>query len=829
MGYTKYCMGKKKTAEKEPEATEESFRFSDILHSDAKRSIAAVLLFAFSLILILGYVDAAGKLGTLLDNGMGMMFGYGKWPFPLLLMVAGVMFLTRRRTTLADAVKYIGLLIAFISVLGLTHLLSGDTENDLLRLAKAGQGGGFIGYGFSSLLLGLTSRLAGGVILMMLFSIGVIAAFNVSLMRWFELLRSRLTIPKKEVSEEDDVREENTLEEQVYLSDMTQADGDGLDPDQPREGKNQEKRIDEIPQEVILPSEESLTDGNIESLRFHDDERRKLEAGEAVLNEEESDEEDDLLTDHDAEDIIPESPAKRRRRRPRANWVKPSTELLESKSGEAVGGDTDRSKHVIMSTLKHFGIDVEPGEVTVGPTVTRYTFRPGAGVKLSRITGLSNNLALALAAESVRIEAPIPGQSYIGIEIPNKSKAMVRMREIIENREFREAKLPLLLGIGQDVTGKSVFADLGEMPHLLIAGRTKSGKSVCVNAILTSLLYKNSPDDVKLILVDPKRVELSMYKGIPHLKADVVVDGKKVVNALQWAISEMERRYKLLEAVHVRDLPAYHELCRDGYQKAEIDERTGSVREVDLESLPFIVIVIDELAEIMVAYGKEVEPKIVRLAQMSRAVGIHLILATQRPSVEVITGLIKTNLPTRIAFQVSSQVDSRTILDTGGAEKLLGNGDMLYVAPNGETKRLQGVYVSTDEVRRVTNHWRKEKEAWGDEDSLEDDITAGTSTGNNGSSHTDGEKDELFDQAKDLFIRSQKASTTSLQTAFGIGYPRAARLMHILEEEGVVGMVDGKKQILIGRDMVAAPDATETPQYGDDVLRDQAAREKWQA
>ena len=320
-----------------------------------------------------------------------------------------------------------------------------------------------------------------------------------------------------------------------------------------------------------------------------------------------------------------------------------------------------------------------------------------------------------------------------------------------------------------------------------------------------------------------------MYKGIPHLKADVVVDGKKVVNALQWAISEMERRYKLLEAVHVRDLPAYHELCRDGYQKAEIDERTGSVREVDLESLPFIVIVIDELAEIMVAYGKEVEPKIVRLAQMSRAVGIHLILATQRPSVEVITGLIKTNLPTRIAFQVSSQVDSRTILDTGGAEKLLGNGDMLYVAPNGETKRLQGVYVSTDEVRRVTNHWRKEKEAWGDEDSLEDDITAGTSTGNNGSSHTDGEKDELFDQAKDLFIRSQKASTTSLQTAFGIGYPRAARLMHILEEEGVVGMVDGKKQILIGRDMVAAPDATETPQYGDDVLRDQAAREKWQA
>lgn len=835
MVYTESCMGKKKTADKEPETTDEDgFRFSDILHSDAKRSIAAVFLFAFSIILILGYVDAAGKLGGLLDDGMGMLFGYGKWPFPLILIMAGIMFLTRRRTTLADAVKYLGLLVAFLSLLGFIHLLSGDTETDLLGLAKAGQGGGFIGYGFASLLLGLTSRLAGGVILLMLFLIGVIAAFNVSLMNWFDLIRSRFVSPKGDGKEENI---ESVLDQPVRVSSLTKMESDTLDPDQSESEISSGEEYSEwtggiSPEPLSLP-EDSLTDGNIESLRFYDDEGNRQSIGAPESHREEASgtetESEDVVFDHDADDIVPTGTAvKRRRRRPRANWVKPSTELLESKSGEAVGGDTDRAKHVIMSTLKHFGIEVEPGEITVGPTVTRYTFRPGAGVKLSRITGLSNNLALALAAESVRIEAPIPGQSYIGIEIPNKSKAMVRMREVIENREFRDARLPLLLGIGQDVTGKSVFADLGEMPHLLIAGRTKSGKSVCVNAILTSLLYKNSPDDVKLILIDPKRVELSMYKGIPHLKTDVVVDGKKVVNALQWAIGEMERRYKLLEAVHVRDLPAYQELCRDGYQKVEIDERTGSAREVDLEPLPFIVIVIDELAEIMVAYGKEVEPKIVRLAQMSRAVGIHLILATQRPSVEVITGLIKTNLPTRIAFQVSSQVDSRTILDTGGAEKLLGNGDMLYVAPSGEMQRLQGVYVSTDEVRRVTNHWRKEKEAWGDEDSLEDDITASSGTGNGANSGSDGEKDELFDQARDLFIRSQKASTTSLQTAFGIGYPRAARLMHILEEEGVVGMADGKKQVLIGRDMVADPGMTEAPQYGDDALRDQADRDKWQ-
>ncbi len=804
-------MGKKKGIEKEAEVTGEGFRFSDILHSDAKRSIAAVFLFAFSIVLLLGYFGAAGKLGELLDQGMGMLFGFGKWPFPLLLIIAGVMFLTRRATTLADAVKYFGLLLAFLSVLGFVHLLSGDDIDDLMKLAEQGEAGGFAGFGLAALFLVTTSKLAGGVLLMMLFLIGVIAAFNVSLMQCFESLKKRLRRPVAD----PEIKEGE--QEAMGFS------GSLLDPDQREISKVTSYEVPSS-EDVPLVSDQGLSDGNIANIRFHDDE----DANE-TLGGDQSEREEEIF-DHDAEDRADETLVKRRRRRTRPNWVFPQPELLESKSGEAAGGDTERCKHIVVSTLKHFGIEVEPGEVKVGPTVTQYTFRPAVGVKLSRITTLSNDLALALAAESIRIEAPIPGQSYIGIEIPNKSKAMVRMRDLVESRTFRDPKQALLLGIGQDVTGKNIFADLGDMPHLLIAGRTKSGKSVCVNAILMSLLYKNSPDDLKLILVDPKRVELSMYKGIPHLKTDVVVDGKKVVNSLQWAIGEMERRYKLLEAVHVRDLPAYHELCQQGLRKTEKDERTGVVREVELEPLPFFVIVIDELAEIMVAYGKEVEPKIVRLAQMSRAVGIHLILATQRPSVEVITGLIKTNLPTRIAFQVSSQIDSRTILDTGGAEKLLGNGDMLYLASNGDTQRLQGVYVSTDEVRRVTNHWRKEKEAWGEEESLEDDITGGDGDGASGlTGEGGGEHDELFEQARDLFIRSQKASTTSLQTAFGIGYPRAARLMHVLEENGVVGMVEGKKQVLIGRDMVATPEAQAAPQYGDDPLRDQAERENWQA
>lgn len=818
MRYTELCMGKKKTVEKESGTSEEDFRFADILQSDAKRSIAAVFLFSFAIILLLGFFDAAGKLGDALDRTMGMLFGFGKWPFPLLLILTSVMLLRRRSTTWADGVKYFGLLIAFLSFLGFTHLMSGDTIDDLMKLAEQGRVGGFAGFGLAALFLLVTSKLAGGILLLMLFVIGIIAAFNVSLMHWFESFWKRVK------------RSEPQTEEEIKTVLPEEALGSLLDPDHMDETVSPEEPSPVI-REENLPEEPLLAQENIANIRFGNEEVRLASVSPESSDKEElvSEDEEDIV-DHDAEDISEGTLVKRRRRRMRPNWVLPTPELLESKSGEAAGGDTERSKHVIMSTLKHFGIDVEPGEVQVGPTVTQYTFRPAVGVKLSRITTLANDLALALAAETIRIEAPIPGQSYIGIELPNKSKATVRMRELVESREFRDIKKPLLLGIGQDVTGQEVFADLDDMPHLLIAGRTKSGKSVCVNAILMSLLYRNSPEDLKLILVDPKRVELSMYKQIPHLRTDVVVEGKKVVNALQWAIGEMERRYKLLEAVHVRDLPSYRKLCQEGFQKTEVDERTGTVREVALENLPFIVVVIDELAEIMVAYGKEVEPKIVRLAQMSRAVGIHLILATQRPSVEVITGLIKTNLPTRIAFQVSSQIDSRTILDTGGAEKLLGNGDMLFVASNGDMKRLQGVYVSTDEVRRVTNHWREEKKAWGeDEESLEDDITSGSGEGGiSGGSGEGSEQDEFFEQARDLFIRTQKASTTSLQTAFGIGYPRAARLMHVLEENGVVGMVDGKKQVLIGRDMVAPSDQNEAPEYGDDPLRDQAEREKWQ-
>lgn len=789
-------MGRKKKAPAETE--DDGFKFEDILHSDAKRSIAAVFLFALSLLFLLAYFAAAGVLGEWLDTGLGMLLGWGKWLLPFILVSAGVMFLKRRTTTLADAVRFIGLILGFFAVLGLFHLYSGDEAAELIQVARDGEGGGFIGFAFAYVLGNFTGKAAGTIILFALFAAGMIAAFNVSLIHSFERLQAR-------------------------LKRAPDAAGDsGAAAPLVAEEKN-EAASPEAAGALAVPEgvPDSLAANNIRNLQFHDE--------EATISIEEAAKPDDGKTAS-----APVPGRKRASRRARlVRWELPPVDLMESTTGQAIGGDTERNKHVIQSTLKYFGIEVEPGEVRVGPTVTQYTFRPAFGVKLSRITTLSNDLALALAAQSIRIEAPIPGQSLIGIEIPNKAVAVVRFKAFLESREFRDRKSDLMLVLGQDVAGKNLLGDLRKMPHLLIAGRTGSGKSVCINTLLLSLLYQNSPEDLKLILVDPKRVELSAYKGIPHLKTDVIVDNKKVVNVLRWAVGEMERRYRLLEEAHAKDLALYREKCASGEMKTVVDAESGKVREENLEPLPYIVIVIDEMADLMVAHGKEVESVVIRLAQMSRAIGIHLILATQRPSVEVITGLIKANVPTRIAFQVTTQIDSRTILDTGGAEKLLGNGDMLYSPSEGtEIRRLQGVFVSDDEVKRVAAFLRKQKEDLG-EDEIGEDFGGGE-VGQQSILETldamDGgaKEDDMYEEAKRLIVATGKASTTSLQTAFSIGYPRAARLMHLLEENGVVGMVDGKKKVLLGKTDNTASDAPDEKKYGDDHMSDQGERDKWQ-
>jgi DNA segregation ATPase FtsK/SpoIIIE, S-DNA-T family len=461
-------------------------------------------------------------------------------------------------------------------------------------------------------------------------------------------------------------------------------------------------------------------------------------------------------------------------------YKRPPFSLLNNDSGTPSSGDIRANANIIKRTLQNFGIDVEMDEVSVGPTVTQYTLKPAQGVKLSKITALHNDLSLALAAHPIRIEAPIPGKSLVGIEIPNRSIMLVGLRSLLESPACQESSAPLLFALGRDVAGEAAYANLAKMPHLLIAGSTGSGKSVNIHTILMSLLYRNPPEMLRFILIDPKRVELSMYNEIPHLLTPVIHDGKKTIQSLRWCVHEMERRYEMLSREHVRDLASYN---------AKIAKQNDS----DKELIPYIVIVIDELADLMMAFPREVEAAIVRLAQMARAIGIHLIVSTQRPSVEVITGLIKANITSRIAFQVASQIDSRTILDMSGAEKLLGSGDMLFLAGDtAKPRRIQGAFVSEHEVKKVVEFLKNEVE----EPQYEEGIFGGGDGSQGALSFDDsdgGSDDELYEEAKRVVIEAGKASASYLQRRLKVGYARAARLLDMLEERGLIGPGDGAK------------------------------------
>lgn len=485
-------------------------------------------------------------------------------------------------------------------------------------------------------------------------------------------------------------------------------------------------------------------------------------------------------------------------------FVPPPLSILEKDSGKPGVGDIKANANIIKRTLQNFGINVEMDEISIGPSVTRYAMKPAEGVKLSRILGLQNNLALALAAHPIRIEAPIPGKALVGIEIPNNVKTMVGLGSLLATSDFQNSEKPLLAALGKGVSGKSCFANIAEMPHLLIAGATGSGKSVTINVIITSLLYRNSPENLRFIMIDPKRVELTPYNKIPHLLTPVITDAKKAILSLKWAAKEMDRRYNLLEKHAVRDIGSYHKTILAPQMKTleeKIKRNGGSLPEGEAvpETMPYIIIVIDELADIMQAYPRELEAGIVRLAQMSRAVGIHLILSTQRPSVNVITGLIKANVPARIALQVASQIDSRTILDGRGAEELLGAGDMLYLSskmPNPE--RVQSAFVTENEVKGVVKYLSENYESLPSEINISgEQVTKDAvfdSTLDSSLSASDEEPDDdLYDEAKDIVVKSGKASTSYLQRRLSIGYGRAARIMDILEEKGVIGPANGSK------------------------------------
>jgi S-DNA-T family DNA segregation ATPase FtsK/SpoIIIE len=474
------------------------------------------------------------------------------------------------------------------------------------------------------------------------------------------------------------------------------------------------------------------------------------------------------------------------------SWKPYPLTLLDVKGDRPTSGDIKTNLRRIQETLRNFGIEVEMGEVSVGPTVTQYTLRPKEGIKLSQITALHNDLALALAAHPIRIEAPIPGKSLVGIEVPNQAVAKVRLREILESQAFLKRRSNLALALGKNVAGTPILAHLDKMPHLLVAGATGSGKTICIHSIILTLLYQNSPEDLKLILVDPKRVELTAYNGLPHLLTPVVQDIDKTINALRWAVTEMDRRFKLFAKTQARDIITYN-------RKTE-------------ERLPYLVIAVDELADLMVVAPREVEGCVVRLAQMARATGIHLILSTQRPSVNVITGLIKANITSRIALACASSIDSRTIIDSSGAEKLLGNGDMLYVSSDiSQPRRIQGAFVSDTEIEKVVSYL---KEKIGEPEYNQEVLEKQKE---NGFTPEGIKNDELFEEAKKVVIQAGKGSASLLQRRLSVGYARAARLLDLLEEKGVVGPADGSKPRDVLVESIENKENTEEKENKEDI------------
>lgn len=705
------------------------------LKDETKKAVLAIISFALSLFFLLAKFKKAGLAGETIYEIFYKLFGSGVLLMPILLILLAI-YLLRSLNFKLSISRIIGGLIFFLASLSIIQVVAGETS------------GGLIGNFLAAPLLRYFDFYASLIFLSALILISLVITFDSHEVLGFALWR------RFSRNKDGEGKEEGEAMTNVKVSDSSNL-------------KEQAGSEEPATKEETPPKEEASKDikikdssllGNIGFLG------KKVKAG---------------------------------------TFSPPPFSLLEQDSGKPNAGDIKANANIIKRTLANFGISVEMDEISIGPTVTRYALKPAEGVKLSRIVALQNDLALSLAAHPLRIEAPIPGKSLVGIEIPNKVKATIRLASLLSSPDFVESHHPLYVALGRDISGLPRFANIAKAPHVLIAGATGSGKSVTIHAVISSLLYRNPPEKMRFVMVDPKRVELTLYNKIPHLLTPVITEPKKAIAALRWLAKEMDRRYDILEAEAVRDIQSYHKNVVEP-ALAKLDGKTESpnspeteTESNEIERMPYIVVIIDELADIMTAYPRELEAAIVRLAQMSRAVGIHLILSTQRPSVEVITGLIKANIPSRIALQVASQIDSRTILDMAGAEKLLGAGDMLYISGEmSKPVRLQSAYISEDEVKRVSSYLAKQYA-----DMPPADLNLGTSDDNsNGGSPLfnatfggDDTNDDLYEDAREAVMQAGKASASYLQRKLKVGYARAARLLDMLEERNVIGPGDGAK------------------------------------
>ncbi len=694
------------------------------VESRVARDIWAVIYITLALLTYLSLGGGIGTFGEWWGASFRGLFGIGINFIPLLFLVIGGVMLTSTKI-IFNFTRIFGIILLITALLGIVHL-SADSEEMLLNATEYG---GFTGFVASVFFRAAFADLGAKIVLVALFLISLLLIFGISFRDIFAFFRGS---PEEEKAAKP---EENG---NLKVRDFQKEAAEAIKKSEKKGDKDSSKDSDSPEFRINRP-------GNIPLVNEFKPEKSKV-----------SD----------------------------ADWTPPSLDLLDP-AAKSVSIDESllrKKAESISQKLSQFGIDVEMHDVNVGPTVMQYTLKPAEGMKLTKIMNLKRDLAYELAAKSLRIEAPIPGKSLVGIEIPNEKRTLVRLKELLLSDQFSKMKSNLRMVLGRDVSGNARIADLAEMPHLLVAGATGSGKSVGINTFLLSLIYQNSPNDLRLILVDPKRVELVPYNGIPHLLTPVINDPEKTVSALKWAVSEMTRRYMELSKAKVRNISEYNE-------------------KKPPEKMPYIVIVIDELADLMMVAQKEVEGCIMRLAQMARAVGIHLILATQRPSVNVITGVIKANIPTRLSFAVTSGVDSKTILDTVGAEDLLGQGDMLFIPP-GESKpvRIQGSFISTQEVRKVTSAIKLDL---AEEPEYNDEITNAEKTANvtlpgvkpsNGSNGGGGGGDEeIIKQAVRVVVETGRASASLLQRRLSLGYARAARIIDMLEERGFVGPAAGAK------------------------------------
>ncbi|MFW5787245.1 MAG: DNA translocase FtsK 4TM domain-containing protein [Halanaerobiales bacterium] len=696
---------------------------------ERKNEIIGILLIAWGLISILAvFTGAAGMVGQWLSEFYYYTAGRGGYILPFLIIIWG--FSLVRFKGIKFNSRLFGFLLSFIMILALIHTnLFSDFP---MEYAGLGRGGGITGGLITWLFINLFGKIGSYIVFSTFLLIGILLWFDIFLKSIFQKIEN--------------------ITSNIWPSSLFNKNDESVTD------KNPELRRLEPAEEVAVVEEE---DGNNTEEVYDIYETSDEESKE----KEDRDQKDkSLKKNNDGEKQVSK------------DYKLPGLKLLKKSGSQKV--KLNNKTELLEETLKSFGVEASVIDVNHGPTITRYEVQPASGVKVSKIVNLSNDIALALAAPDVRIEAPIPGKAAVGIEVPHNGEITVRLSEILADKKFKKSKSKLTLALGKGIDGEPIVADLAKMPHLLIAGATGSGKSVCINGLIASMIYKATPDELKMIMVDPKKVELSHYEGLPHLFTPVVTDPKKASNVLKLVVEEMEKRYELFSESGTRGITSYNKKVNDK------------------EKLPYIVVLIDELSDLMMVAANEVEDNICRLAQMSRAAGIHLIIATQRPSVDVITGLIKANIPSRISFAVSSQTDSRTILDMGGAEKLLGKGDMLF-APVSASKpqRIQGAFIDDSEIARLVDYVKEQADPEYEvesDDIKEIDISSKK------------DKDELYEEAVKLVVK-YRASISMLQRRLHIGHSRAARMIDTMEEEGIVGPYAGSKprEVLIDEDDLA--------------------------